>query len=208
METFLVIIKSTTSFFESVNFSLHDISDYNFAIINSAPIPLRFHNIDKFESLLDISNTSDSFYSVIAACNQRQGDWDDFKFFLTYNVPDSAEYTGLDNLFTDSVKTEEQESFLGLGKNTQDPRKRSFSFRRYWDNIDIYGPIFVVLILLAGYGVLAVKIATPASNLFNSKYANSAETRHWSQKLFVKSSQTDSYWVRFKKYLKSLFKLK
>lgn len=55
--------------------------------------------------------------------------------------------------------------------------QRPFSFRRYWDKIDLYGPVFAIMAVAIFGLVMVLRLPTPGSNAFNTKHARNEQTR-------------------------------
>lgn len=79
----------------------------------------------------------------------------------------------------------------------------------YIQKIDLYWPLFLYLIIICIGIVLAIKLPTPASTLFNAKHNdNIADERQESQKILIKFSKTKKLWIYFKNIYKKIFKIK
>lgn len=125
-------------------------------------------------------------------------------------MPSANNIQFFDDVYTPSANTEvDKTSESLLSENTANPHTpRPFSFRRYWDKIDLYGPVFAILAVTIFGLVMVLRMPTPGSNAFNTKHARDGQARVWAQKLLTKLTQTNVYWQKFKSFLKKIFKVR
>lgn len=126
-------------------------------------------------------------------------------------IPDVGFFNEIDvaaNTVLNIEASEEASELLLAESKTQPHTQRPFSFRRYWDKIDLYGPVFAILAVTIFGLVMVLRLPTPGSNAFNSKHARDERSRLWAQKLLTKTTQINKYWLKFKNFLKKTFKVK
>lgn len=107
-------------------------------------------------------------------------------------------------LITDSPNVE----ILKPNYSKNDNSKKNY-LAIYIQKIDLYWPLFLYLIIICIGIVLAIKLPTPASTLFNAKHNDSvANERQESQKILIKFSKTKKLWTYVKNVYKKIFKIK